>query len=78
MWSERMIEACPDIVFLQTNTDGQTILIPRKDLDKIREVNEQLTKETTLVIEEVIYDKMIIRDVRYLRLNLLNCWKAEA
>lgn len=63
MWSERMIEACPDIIFLQTNTDGQTILIPRDKLNAIRAVNEQLTKETTLVIEEVLYDKMIIRDV---------------
>lgn len=63
MWSERMIEACPEIKFLQTNTDGTTILIPRNKLDAIRAVNEQLTKETTLTIEEVIYSKMVIRDV---------------
>lgn len=63
MWSERMIEACPEIKFLQTNTDGQSILIPRSKLESIRKVNEQLTKETTLVIEEVIYKKMIIKDV---------------
>lgn len=63
MWSERMIQACPDVKFLQTNTDGQTILIPRDKLEAIREVNNQLTKETTLVIEEAIYKSMIIRDV---------------
>jgi hypothetical protein len=63
MWSERWIEACPEIKFLQTNTDGQTILIPRSKVEKIRQVNEQLTKETTLTIEEVEYSKMIIRDV---------------
>lgn len=63
MWSERMIAVCPEIKFIQTNTDGQTVLIPRDKLDAIRAVNEQLTKETTLTIEEVLYDKMIIRDV---------------
>lgn len=63
MWSERMIAACPEIKFIQTNTDGQTIMIPREYEEKIRQVNEQLTKETTLTIEEVTYKKMIIRDV---------------
>jgi limonene-1,2-epoxide hydrolase len=64
MWAERMYNACEgNIKFLQTNTDGQTILINRKYLDKIRAVNEQLTKETTLGIEEVLYSKMIMRDV---------------
>lgn len=43
--------------------DGQTILIRRVDLEKIRAVNKQLTKETTLEIEEAFYKKMIIRDV---------------
>jgi hypothetical protein len=64
MWAERMYDACEgNIKFLQTNTDGQTVLIDRKYLDKIREVNNQLTKETTLGIEEVLYNKMIMRDV---------------
>lgn len=63
MWSERMIEACPEIKFLQTNTDGQTVLIPRDKVEALRQVNQQLTKETSLVIEEVEYSKMIIRDV---------------
>lgn len=64
MWAERMWNSVNgNMKFLQTNTDGQTVLIKRADIDKIRAVNEQLTKETTLGIEEVIYDKMIIRDV---------------
>ena len=63
MWSERWIKAVPEVKFLQSNTDGQTILIPRSKLHLIREVNEQLTKETGLTIEEVFYKKMIIRDV---------------
>ncbi len=63
MWTERMYEAVPELKFLQTNTDGITIYIPRNKLEIIREVCSTLTKETTLVIEESIYSKMIIRDV---------------
>ena len=63
MWSERMVEAVPELIFLQTNTDGQTVKIPRNKLDLIRKVNEQLTKETGLIIEEAFYSKMCIRDV---------------
>lgn len=63
MWAERMAEAVPELRFIQVNTDGITIMVPRKDIDIIREVNSQLTKETTLVIEEVFYSKMIVRDV---------------
>ena len=77
MWAERWVEVCPNLKFIQSNTDGQTILIPVKDIDKIRKVNEQLTAETGLTIEETIYSKMIVRDVKYLRRNRVNCWKAK-
>jgi hypothetical protein len=63
MWAERMAEAVPELKFIQINTDGITIMIPRDKLELIRQVNEQLTKETTLVIEEAFYSKMFIRDV---------------
>lgn len=63
MWAERWIEAVPEIKFLQSNTDGQTILCPRLKLNLIRKVNDQLTKETGLTIEEAFYKKMIIKDV---------------
>lgn len=63
MWAERMVEAVPELKFIQTNTDGQTIYIPRSKLGLIRAVNEQLTKETTLSIEEAFYSKMVVRDV---------------
>ena len=63
MWSERMVEAVPELTFIQVNTDGITVRIPRNKLEAIREVNLQLTKETTLVIEEAFYSKMFIRDV---------------
>lgn len=63
MWAERWVKACPRLKFIQTNTDGQTLYVPRVDLDKIRTVNDQLTKETGLTIEETIYSKMCVRDV---------------
>lgn len=63
MWAERWIEAVPEIKFLQSNTDGQSILCPRSKLNLIRKVNDQLTKETGLTIEEAFYKKMVIKDV---------------
>lgn len=63
MWAERWVKAVPELKFVQSNTDGQTIYIPRNKISLIREVNEQLTKETGLTIEETIYSKMFVRDV---------------
>lgn len=63
MWAERLVGVCPELTFLQINTDGITIRIPRSALGPIRKVNEQLTKETTLGIEEAFYSKMCIKDV---------------
>jgi hypothetical protein len=63
MWAERMVEAVPELTFIQINTDGITIKLPRNKVDLIREVCNQLTVETTLVIEEAFYKQMIIRDV---------------
>lgn len=63
MWVERMVEAVPEIIFLQTNTDGISVKVPTNKISLIKKVNEQLTKETTLVIEDAYYSKMCIRDV---------------
>ena len=63
MWAERMAKVVPELKFIQINTDGITIMIPKDKLEEIRQVNNQLTKETTLVIEEAFYSKMVIRDV---------------
>jgi hypothetical protein len=63
MWAERMVEAVPNLEFIQINTDGITIRLKRTDVDKIKEVCNQLTKETTLEVEDAYYSKMIIRDV---------------
>ena len=63
MWAERMVKAVPELTFIQINTDGITIKLPRNKIDLIREVCNQLTEETTLGIEEALYKQMIIRDV---------------
>lgn len=63
MWAERMVKEVPELTFIQINTDGITIKLPRNKVDTIRKVCEQLTEETTLVIEEAFYKKMVIRDV---------------
>lgn len=38
-------------------------MIPKSKLEDIRKINNKLTEETTLVIEECFYKQMIIRDV---------------
>lgn len=63
MWAERMVEAVPELTFIQINTDGITIKLPRNKVELIQQVCNQLTKETTLGIEEAFYKQMIIRDV---------------
>lgn len=63
MWAERMVDVCPELKFIQINTDGITILIPKDKIDLIRNVYKQLEKETGLSSEESLYKKMIIRDV---------------
>jgi hypothetical protein len=63
MWAERMVKEVPELTFIQINTDGITIKLPRNKVDTIHKVCEQLTEETTLVIEEAFYKKMVIRDV---------------
>ena len=63
MWAERMVEAVPELIFIQTNTDGISVKIPKDKLNLIRQVNEQLTSETGLVIEEAFYSMMCQRDV---------------
>lgn len=63
MWAERMVEVVPELIFIQTNTDGISVKIPKDKLNLISRVNEQLTNETGLVIEEAFYSMMCQRDV---------------
>jgi hypothetical protein len=63
MWAERMVDVVPDLQFIQINTDGISIRVKRSHIHLIQEVCNQLTKETTLQIEDAYYSKMIIQDV---------------
>lgn len=63
MWAERLVEASPNLKFIQCNTDGLSILIPRSDYSKCIEVTEKLMSETNMSYESVLYKKMVVVDV---------------
>lgn len=60
---------------IQVNTDGVTIRINRKYEQAVYDICKEWEKLTKLELEYAYYDKMIIRDVEYLRLNPSNCGK---
>lgn len=63
LWTEKLVKAIPEIKFLQHNTDGITYMLPRRDLEKAKEVGKEMTKLTGLYIEDNVYTKVVIRDV---------------
>lgn len=63
MLSETYMLYVKDLKVLQVNTDGVTIRVNRKQLDRVKEINERFMKLTGLILEDVIYSKMVIRDV---------------
>lgn len=63
LWTEKLVKAIPEIKFIQHNTDGITYLLPRKDLNKAKQIGEEMTKLTGLYIEDNEYSKFIVRDV---------------
>jgi hypothetical protein len=63
MWCERIVEICNEVIFLQENTDGITIKIPKSSYNDIIKVGDELTNLTGLTIEYNEYTKMVIRDV---------------
>ena len=48
---------------IQINTDGVTIKVARKDIEKIEQINKEWQKLTGLDLERADYNKMFIRDV---------------
>jgi hypothetical protein len=60
MLAEKLIEYSK---IIQTNTDGISIYLHRKDEDVIRNICTQWEKLTKLTLEYVEYSKMCIRDV---------------
>lgn len=63
MFTEKLVEACPEIKFIQHNTDGLTYLVKRTHIPLIKEVTEEMESLTGLYIEDNTYNLMIMRDV---------------
>lgn len=53
----------PGLDLIQVNTDGITVRLPRAQLDALKFVSETWQQVTGLVLEEVEYSRMMIRDV---------------
>jgi hypothetical protein len=64
-----------DCTMLQANTDGLTVKIKRKDYDKLMTICKEWEHMSSLTLEYVNYKQMVIRDVKSLRLNLVNSGK---
>ena len=58
-----MVEVCPELEFIQINTDGITIRLPENKINNIKEVCIKLEELTGLQSEFSYYKQMIIRDV---------------
>lgn len=63
LWSEKMVKAVPELKFIQHNTDGITILVPKNKLNLIQKVNEEMKHLTGLYIEDNYYKTFVLRDV---------------
>ena len=63
LWTEKLVEAIPEIKFIQHNTDGITYMVPRKDLEKVNQISKEMTDLTGLYIEDNFYTKFVLRDV---------------
>lgn len=63
LWTEKLVEAIPEIKFIQHNTDGITYLCPRSKLFLTKQISEEMTALTGLYIEDNYYKKIVIRDV---------------
>jgi len=57
------IAAIPQLQVIQANTDGVTIYMKRADLPFLQMWKTDWEKATGLALEEVVYDRMWIRDV---------------
>ena len=63
MLAERIVDAIPDVIMLQTNTDGMTIKIPRQHLSFLHNICQKWEEDTGMILEFGEYKKMVIRDV---------------
>ena len=63
MLAERIVNAIPDVIMLQTNTDGITIKIPRQHQSFLENICKKWEEDTGMILEYGEYKKMVIRDV---------------
>lgn len=63
MLIEMLVLGIPDVVIIQTNTDGITVKIDRKDKRKYWEICQEWEAITKLNLEYATYEKIIMRDV---------------
>lgn len=63
MFTEKLVNTCPEIKFIQHNTDGLTYLVKRSHLSLVKEVTKEMEDLTGLYIEDNIYNLLVMRDV---------------
>lgn len=63
MLSEAFLDFVPGLKILQVNTDGLTVKIKKDQLEKCDRIIERFMEKTKLIMEQVEYQKMIVRDV---------------
>ena len=63
MLSEAFLDFVPGLQILQVNTDGLTVKIKKDQVAKCDHIIERFMQKTKLIMEQVEYKKMVIRDV---------------
>lgn len=63
MWIEKLALSIENLKILQVNTDGVTLMLSRKDYQKVIDVTDEMTRITGLTYEFNEYKTMVIRDV---------------
>ena len=63
MLLEELIINIPNLIVIQSNTDGITLQFDKQYLNKLEEIKTSWEKFTNYELEEAIYTKMIVRDV---------------
>ncbi|MCB0743449.1 MAG: hypothetical protein KDC67_06065 [Ignavibacteriae bacterium] len=63
MLSEQLFEEIEELIMLQINTDGTTVIIPKNKKDEFYDVCKKWEQQTGLTLEYKDYKRMIIRDV---------------
>ena len=71
MLSERFMEEIPDCQMIQINTDGMTVRVHKNYVEQMKSICRRWESLTGLELEDVMYSKMVIKDVKACILILL-------